>query len=114
MGNVVFDDFKKLEIRIGKILSSEKIKGTDKLFKLEVDFGDSIGSGSAKRQIVSGLAEVYSPEDLIGKQFPFLVNLVPRFIKGIESKGMILAVDDNGKPVLMSPDKEVALGSEVK
>lgn len=109
-----FEDFAKLEIRIGKILNAEKVEGTDRLLKLEVDFGPSTSSGSSKRQIVSGIAEFYAPEDLIGKECPFIVNLEPRKFMGVESQGMILAADNQGQPVLMSPDKGVKAGSLVK
>ncbi len=105
---ITFDDFRKLEIRIGKIISSEKIEGADKLLKLEVDFGDE------KRQIVAGIAEVYSSEQIVGKEIPVLTNLEPRKIRGIESQGMILAIDVNGKPILLYPEREVMPGSVVR
>ena len=105
---LTFDDFKKLEIKIGKILTAEKVEGTDKLIKLEVDFG------TEKRQIVAGVAESYKPEYLIGKELPVLMNLEPRKIRGIESQGMILAADADGKPVLLHPEKEVPPGSAVR
>ena len=103
-----FEDFAKLEIRIGKVTSAEKVEDADKLLKLEVDFC------SEKRQIVSGIAEFYKPEDLVGKEFPFLFNLEPRTIRGVESQGMILAVDNEGQVALLSPDKEVPVGSTVR
>jgi methionine--tRNA ligase beta chain len=105
---ISFDDFKKLDIRIGIIVSAEKVKGTDKLIKIEVDFG------SEKRQIVAGIAEYFGTEYLIGKKIPVLLNLEPRSIRGIESQGMILAVDVDGKPVLLYPEKEVPPGSIVR
>lgn len=106
--NVTLEDFRKLEIRIGKVLNAEKVEGADRLLRLEVDFGDF------KRQIVSGIAEFYKKEELIGKQCPFIVNLEPRTIMRVESQGMILAADDNGTPVLLQSDKEVKVGSVVK
>jgi methionine--tRNA ligase beta chain len=105
---ITFEDFKKLDIRIGRVISSEKIAGADKLLKLEVDFG------AEKRQIIAGIAEVYSPEQIVGKEIPVLTNLEPRKIRGIESQGMIIAVDVDGKPILLHPDKEVAPGSIVR
>jgi len=102
-----FEDFQKLQIRIGLIVEAEKVEGTDKLLKLKVDFGDE------KRQIVSGIAEFYSPEQLIGKQFSFVVNLEPRVIRGVESQGMILAVSANNKIILLKPHKKVPTGSVV-
>lgn len=106
--NITFEEFKKLRIRIGLIVEAEKVEGTDKLLKLQVDFNDE------KRQIVSGIAEFYKPEQLVGKQFPFVVNLEPRIIRGVESQGMILAVDVEGKAVLLKPVKKVPNGSVVK
>ena len=105
---ITFEDFKKLDIRIGKVLTAEKIEGTDKLLKLEVDFSDE------KRQIVSGIAEFYQPEDLIGKEFPFVINLEPRVLRGVESNGMIMAVSVDGRAVLLEPKEEVPPGSIVK
>jgi methionine--tRNA ligase beta chain len=103
-----FDDFKKLEIKIGKILSAEKVEGTDKLLKLEIDFG------AEKRQIVAGIAETYQPGEIIGKEVPVLMNLEPRTIRGVESQGMILAASVDGKPRLLHPDIEVPPGTEVR
>lgn len=108
METINFEDFKKLDIRIGKIISAEKVEGSDKLLKLEVDFGEE------KRQIIAGLAQFYAPEALVGKQCPFAYNLAPRMLKGLESQGMILCPSDNGNPVLLHPDKEIPSGSTVK
>lgn len=105
---ITFDDFRKLDIRIGKILSAEKIEGADKLLKMEIDFGIE------KRQIVAGIAETYQPDQLLGKEVPVLMNLETRKIRGTESQGMILAADAGGKPVLMHPDREVPPGSVVR
>jgi methionine--tRNA ligase beta chain len=105
---ITFDDFKKLDIRIGKILSAEKVSGTDKLMKLEVDFG------SEKRQMIAGIAQFFEPDHLIGKEIPVLLNLEPRSFKGIESQGMILAIDVDGKPVLFHPEREVPPGSVIR
>jgi methionine--tRNA ligase beta chain len=105
---VTFEDFKKLEIRIGKVLSVERVEGTDKLIRLEIDLG------TEKRQLIAGMAEFFEPNYLIGKETPILTNLEPRNFKGIESQGMILAVDIDGKPVLLYPEKEVPPGSIIK
>lgn len=105
---ITFDDFKKLDIRIGKILSAEKVSGTDKLMKLEVDFG------LEKRQMIAGIAQFFEPDHLIGKEIPVLLNLEPRSFKGIESQGMILAIDVNGEPVLLHPEREVPPGSVIR
>ncbi len=105
---ITFDDFKKLDIRIGRVLSAEKVKGTDKLMKLEIDLG------AEKRQLVAGIADMYEPDSLIGKEVPVLINLEARRIRGIESQGMILAIDVDGKPVLLHPDREVPPGSVIR
>ena len=105
---ITFDDFKKLEIKIGTILSAEKVQGADKLITLEIDFG------SGRRQLVAGIAETYEPDHLIGKAIPVLVNLEPRKIRGIESHGMILAVDVGGKAILLHPDRDVPAGSIIR
>jgi methionine--tRNA ligase beta chain len=105
---ITFDDFKKLDIRIGKILAAEKVEGTNKLLKLEIDFGIE------KRELVAGIAETYQPEQVIGKEIPVLMNLEPRTIRGIVSQGMILAADVEGKPVLMHPDNDIPPGSIIR
>ena len=105
---ITYDDFKKIELKIGKILAAEKVAGADRLLKLEVDLG------TEKRQLVAGIGEVYEASQLIGKQVPVLVNLEPRKLRGVESQGMMLAVDANGKPIIMNPDREVPPGSVIK
>lgn len=127
METISFEDFIKLEIKIGKILTAERVEGSDKLIKLEVDFGSETisvpaeGEETAKeeikpirRQIVAGIGKAYTPESLIGKECPFAFNLAPRMLKGLESQGMILCPSDNGSPVLLHPDKEIQPGSVVK
>lgn len=113
--NITFEEFKKLRIRIGLIVGAERVEGTDKLLKLQVDFGDdpSASSGRETRQIVSGIAEFYTPEKLIGKQFSFVTNLEPRMIRGVESQGMILGISAGEKVVLLKPQKKVPAGSLV-
>jgi methionine--tRNA ligase beta chain len=105
---ITYDDFIKLDIRIGTVTSSEKVQGTDKLIRLEVDLGEET------RQVVAGMALTYTPEDFIGKQVPILVNLEPRKLRGIESQGMILAADVGGKPIMLIPEREVPPGSAVR
>jgi methionyl-tRNA synthetase len=103
-----FEDFTKIDIRIGTILEAEKVAKTKKLLKLKVDVGIDI------RTIVSGIAESFSPEDLIGQQVSVLVNLAPRKIRGVESNGMILMTDTpDGKLAFMEPEKAVKNGQEV-
>jgi len=105
---IEFDDFTKLDIRIGTILEAEKVAKTKKLLKLKVDVGIDI------RTIVSGIAESFSPEDIIGQQVSVLVNLAPRKIRGVESQGMILMTDTpDGKLAFVEPEKAVKNGQEV-
>lgn len=106
--NVVFDDFGKMDIRVSTILTAEKVAKTKKLLKLTVD------TGIDKREIVSGIAEHYTPEELVGKQVLVLVNLEPRELKGTLSRGMILMAEDgSGKLRLLQPDATVSSGSVV-
>ncbi len=107
--NITFDDFSKMDIRTGTILEAEKVPKTKKLIKLLID------TGIDKRTVVSGIAEYFKPEEIIGKQVSILVNLEPRKLRGIESQGMILMAEDaDGKLVFVSPDEPVQNGSEVK
>jgi methionyl-tRNA synthetase len=106
---VSFEDFSKVDIRTATILEAEKVQKTTKLLKLKIDTGLDI------RTIVSGIAEHFKPEDIIGKQISIVANLEPRKIKGIESKGMILMAEDtDGKLVMVSPSDKVANGSMIK
>lgn len=116
METISFDDFKKIDIRIGKIVSAERVEGSDKLLRLMVDFGEpaSASGETTARQVIAGIAQFYAPEALIGKECPFAYNLPPRTLKGLESQGMILCPSDKGNPVLLHPDKEIPPGSLVK
>jgi methionyl-tRNA synthetase len=105
---IEFEDFTKLDIRVGTILEAEKVAKTKKLLKLKVDVGIDI------RTIVSGIAESFSPEEIIGLQVSVLVNLAPRKIRGVESQGMILMADTpDGKLAFVAPTKEVKNGQAV-
>lgn len=107
--NIDFEDFMKLDIRVGKVLECQKVPKADKLLQFKID--DGLGG----RTIVSGIAKHYNPEDLVGKQVCFVANLAPRKLKGIESQGMILSAEDaDGKLVVVEPEKHVKPGSEVK
>jgi methionine--tRNA ligase beta chain len=107
MSQITINDFQKLDIRVGKILSAEPIKRSDKLLLLKVDLG------AEQRQIVAGIAQYYKPEELVGKEVVVLANLQPRTIMGFISQGMLLAAVEDDKPVLLVPDKEVKVGSKV-
>ncbi len=107
--SIAFDDFGKMDIRVGTVIEAEKVKKTKKLLKLKIDVGFE------KRTVVSGIAEYYKPEDLIGKQVSVLVNLEPKKLQGIESQGMILCAENaDGSFSIVSPDQNVTNGSEVK
>uniref|UniRef100_A0A7J2TLB2 Methionine--tRNA ligase n=1 Tax=Archaeoglobus fulgidus TaxID=2234 RepID=A0A7J2TLB2_ARCFL len=105
---ISLEEFQKLDIRIGKIVDAKRIEKSKKLLKLLIDIGDE------KRQVVAGIAENHEPEDLIGKQVVLLANLKPVKIMGVESRGMILAADVDGKAVLIVPERDVAVGSRVR
>jgi methionyl-tRNA synthetase len=106
---ISFDDFTKVDIRTATILEAEKVPKTTKLLKLKIDAGLDV------RTIVSGIAEYYDPETIIGKQISIVANLEPRKIKGIESKGMILMAEDkDGKLVMVTPAEKVNNGSAIK
>jgi len=104
---VRFEDFQKIDLRVGKILEAQKIEGSEKLLKLIVDLGNE------KRQLVAGLAKHYEPKNLIGKEIVVVTNLEPKKIMGIESQGMLLAADVNGEPVILIPEKEVPPGTVI-
>jgi len=109
--NISFDDFSKVEMKMGKVIAADLVEGSEKLIRYDVDFGPEIG----KRQILSGIAKWYKPEDLVGKTLPFVVNLEPRMIMGLESQGMLIATDSvDGAASLLVPDKDVMPGTGVK
>ena len=109
METITYDEFKKMDIRIGTIKQVEPIEGTDKLLKCQIDFGEP-----ELRQIVSGIREYYPEyESLVGKQVLYIVNLEPREIRGNMSHGMLMAVG-NDKPIFLVPEKPVDAGSKVR
>ena len=105
---ITLEEFKKAEMKVGKIISAEKIEGSEKLLKLMVDFG------SEQRQILSGIAKFYEATFLVGREALFITNLEPRSMMGLESHGMLLAADSESGPVLLCPEKEVPAGSIIK
>lgn len=109
MDTVIYEDFSKLDIRIGKIIKAEKIEKADKLLKLSVDVGEE-----NPRIICAGIAMQYQSEEIIGKIVPVLINLKPRVLKGVESQGMILMVcSKEGELAFLSPEKNPPIGSKV-
>jgi methionyl-tRNA synthetase len=104
---ITIDDFAKIKMRVGKVLEAEKVEKSDKLLKLKVSLGDE------ERIIVSGIAQYYEPQELIGKNVIVLANLKPRKIFGIESQGMLLAAKDGERLTVLTTDKDVEVGSPV-
>jgi methionine--tRNA ligase beta chain len=108
---ITIEDFKKITAKIGKVLSAEAVADSDKLIRFELDFGEA-----QPRQILSGIREWYpEPELLVGKMMLFVINLEPRKIRGLESNGMLMAVDGlDGAPVFLVPEKDVLPGTTVR
>jgi methionyl-tRNA synthetase len=108
-GKITIDDFAKVELRVAQVKTAERVKGADKLLRLEVDLGTEV------RQLVAGIAEAYEPEALIGRKVVIVANLAPRKLRGLESNGMIVAASpEGGKPVLASFLEDVPLGTRLK
>ena len=105
---ISYDDFAKLELKIATVISAERIEGSEKLLKLQVDLG------AEQRQILSGIAKFYEPEQLIGKQVVVVANLEPRMMMGLESNGMLLAADSPDGPVILLPQRDVTPGATIK
>jgi methionyl-tRNA synthetase len=104
---ISFEEFSKMDLRVAEVKEAERVKGADKLLKLKIDIG------SEERQIVAGIAEQYTPEEMVGKKIVVVTNLKPAKIRGIESKGMLLAAHDGKTLSLVYLDKEVKGGSPV-
>jgi methionyl-tRNA synthetase len=105
---ISFSDFKKIDLRVGKIENVEEVEGLDKLYKLTVDIGSA-----EKRTLLAGIKKTHQPDELLGKSVVVVVNLEPREIKGIRSEGMLLAASSSGRPVLITPEKEINPGCEI-
>lgn len=112
INKISFKDFQKLDLRIGKVEAAERVKGSDNLLRLNVDFGN------LKLQAVAGLAKWYAPEQMVGKEYMFILNLERKKFMGIESQCMIFAAEDTDEsgvetPVVLVPEREVKAGSRV-
>jgi len=106
---IAYDDFKKTQLKIAKIISAQRVEGSDKLLQLQVDLG------TEQRQIIAGIGRAYEPEKLVGTQIAIVANLAPRALMGLESQGMLLAATNaDGLPMLLRPEQEVPPGTEVK
>lgn len=104
---ITFDDFAKVEFKVGTVLEAEEIPQSEKLLKLKVDFGEE-----QPRQVLSGIKSWYKPSQLKGKQFVFVTNLEPRQMMGLESQAMILATDTD-KPIIIKPSSKVPTGAKL-
>lgn len=107
---ISYSDFQNVDLRVGKVISAERVEGSEKLLKLKVDLGSEI----SERQIIAGIGKVYEPEVMVGKEIVIVVNLEPRNLMGLESQGMLLAADDESGPILLTPGKDAKPGSKVK
>lgn len=106
---ITIDNFQKLDIRIGRVVSVEKAPDADKLLKFVFDIGGE------QRQIIAGIADYYPDSQvLVGKEMPVLINLEPKIFRGYESQGMIITADLDGQPIMLFPEKEIPAGSKVK
>jgi len=108
VAEIPFNEFMKLDMRVGKVVEAEQITGSKNLIRMIVDFG------TEKRQSVAGLLQWYKPEELVGNKYTFILNLQRKKLMGIESQCMIFAAEDNkGNVVLIKPEKDVAVGSKI-
>ncbi|MEK7589198.1 MAG: methionine--tRNA ligase [Patescibacteria group bacterium] len=109
---ITYNDFQKIELRVAKILTAERVEGSKKLLKLQVDAGDKDAADQfISRQVIAGIGTHYEPEDIVGLEIVIVANLEPRMLMGLESQGMLLAAEG---PVLLTPDKEVLPGSGIR
>ena len=107
MDEISVDEFHRIDIRVGKVVECEKVEKSRNLLKIIVDLGDQ------KKQIISSISNCYSPEDMLGKQLVVINNLAPAKFMGLESQGMLLAVEDEKGVSLLKPDRDVATGTKV-
>ncbi len=111
---IPFSDFEKVELRIAKILSVERIDGSEKLLKLQLDAGDKNETGEPiSRQVIAGIGKVYAPENITGREIVIVANLESRKLMGFESQGMLLAASDENGPVILMPEREAPPGSPI-
>ena len=109
MPEIQYEDFAKLEFRIGTVIAAEMVPDTDKLIKCTIDFGEL-----GERVIVSGIAQWKKPEDLVGRQLPYIVNLAPKMLRGVLSQGMLLAASDENGVALLMPERLVPPGTKLR
>jgi methionine--tRNA ligase beta chain len=112
---ITYDEFLKTELRVATVKTAERVEGSEKLIRLEVDAGDKNENGDLQtRQIVAGIGKRYEPGFLIGKQIMIVANLEPRKLMGLESRGMLLAASSDGGPIILMPEQEVPAGSGIQ
>lgn len=119
---ITYDDFKKVELRVARVLEASRVEGSDKLLKLRVQLGckepghdgTCLAEHAEVRQIIAGVGKAYEPEVLVGKEIIIVANLEPRALMGLESQGMLLAArGEDGRPVIVMPEKDVPSGSSI-
>jgi len=107
MNEITMEEFKRIDLRVAEVLEAKRVPGTDKLLELRI----KIGEGT--RTLVAGIADGYTPEQLVGRKIVVVANLQPRRLRGVESQGMLLAANDGDRAVLLAPDREVPSGARV-
>ena len=105
---ISIDDFKKIELKVARVLEASRVEGSDKLLKLKVDIGDD------QRQIIAGIGKSYQPEELVSREIIIAANLEPRSLMGLESQGMLLAANDENGPIILMPEKDTAPGTGIR
>ena len=105
---ISIDEFMTVDLRVARVLEAERIEGTDKLLRMQVDLG------SEQRQLVAGIAQAYAAEDLVGKKIVVVANLKPARVRGVDSQGMLLAADAGGRPIVATFEEDVPLGTRVR
>ncbi|PIR42130.1 MAG: methionine--tRNA ligase subunit beta [Candidatus Yanofskybacteria bacterium CG10_big_fil_rev_8_21_14_0_10_37_15] len=105
---ITIEDFKKIDLKVAKIVEAERVEGSDKLLKLKVDIGEE------QRQIIAGIGKSYQPEDLVLKKIIIVANLEPRNLMGMESNGMLLAANDDNGSIILVPEKDVPSGTGIR
>jgi methionine--tRNA ligase beta chain len=105
---ITYEDFSKIELRVATVMAAERVQGSEKLLKLQLDLGEF-----DQRQVVAGVGKVYTPEQLVGTQIVIVANLAPRALMGIESNGMLLAAGGQDGASLLRPERPVPPGSKI-
>jgi tRNA-binding protein len=108
METISYDKFRETDLRVARVLSAERVEGSEKLLKLKVSLGEE------ERQIIAGVGKVYAPESLIDTEIVIVANLEPRSLMGLESQGMLLAADGGEGPILLRPDQITTPGASIK